>query len=103
MGTFLAQHGERGRVRLSPKGRKIRGIDVLTGREQDVVVLLYEGLTYEDVGLALGITTGTVRTHVENAYRKLNVVSARQLHLVPGIRRTAEARHPMNCGGETAS
>jgi len=49
---------------------------VLTPRETDVLVLLAEGCTYEQVGVRLGISLNTVTSHIKNAYRKLEVHSA---------------------------
>lgn len=45
----------------------------LTGREQAVLCLLSQGLTAVAIGHQLGIATGTVRKHLENLYRKLDV------------------------------
>lgn len=49
---------------------------MLTARETDVLGLLAEGCTYEQVGVRLGISLHTVTSHIKNAYRKLEVHSA---------------------------
>ena len=48
----------------------------LTGREAEVLRLIARGRTYEKVGVELGMSLHTVRTHVKNCYRKLEVHSA---------------------------
>lgn len=45
----------------------------LTGRELELLEQLRSGLTYEEIGSNLHISFGTVRKHIENIYRKLQV------------------------------
>jgi len=45
----------------------------LTNRELEVLEQLRSGLTYEEVASNLHISYGTVRKHIENIYRKLEV------------------------------
>lgn len=45
----------------------------LTHREQDVLQCLVRGMPYKTVGTTLGISLDTVRSHVRNVYRKLQV------------------------------
>lgn len=45
----------------------------LTKREIDVVSLLLEGKTRTEIGKTLGINIGTVNTHLESIYSKLDV------------------------------
>jgi DNA-binding NarL/FixJ family response regulator len=45
----------------------------LTLRERELVVLLREGLTNQEIAERLVISTGTVRTHLENIFDKLGV------------------------------
>jgi DNA-binding NarL/FixJ family response regulator len=45
----------------------------LTLREQEILMRLAEGLLYKEIGDSLGITIGTVRTHVMHIYEKLHV------------------------------
>ncbi|UNO41583.1 response regulator transcription factor [Streptomyces sp. MST-110588] len=45
----------------------------LTARESEVARLVAEGLTNSDIGAELFISLGTVKTHLANLQRKLNV------------------------------
>lgn len=45
----------------------------LTSRERELVVLLRDGLTNQEIAERLVISTGTVRTHLENVFEKLGV------------------------------
>ncbi len=45
----------------------------LTAREQEIIEHLAKGLSYEQIADNLYITYGTVRKHVENVYKKLQV------------------------------
>jgi len=45
----------------------------LTPRESEILQLLVDGLTYQQIADQLFISYGTVRKHVENIYRKLEV------------------------------
>ncbi|MYN06140.1 helix-turn-helix transcriptional regulator [Pseudoduganella aquatica] len=47
--------------------------DPLTGRELEILRGLKEGKINAEIGLALGISAHTVKKHVYNIYRKLNV------------------------------
>lgn len=49
--------------------------DELTAREREVIELIARGSSYDEVGLALDISTNTVRSHVRKAYEKLRVSS----------------------------
>jgi DNA-binding CsgD family transcriptional regulator len=57
----------------------------LTAAENDVVRALLEGETATDIAARLTISLGTVRTHIRNAYAKLDVNSREHLfrRLVP--------------------
>ena len=45
----------------------------LTEREQAVLSLLADGLLYEEIGEALGISVGTIKQHIHRMYEKLHV------------------------------
>ena len=45
----------------------------LTRREREVLELVAEGKTNKEIGGQLWISTGTVRRHLENTFRKLDV------------------------------
>ncbi|HEX6334003.1 MAG TPA: LuxR C-terminal-related transcriptional regulator [Flavisolibacter sp.] len=46
---------------------------VLTKREHEILSLSARGLTAREVADELGISSQTVRKHLQNAYSKLNV------------------------------
>ena len=48
---------------------------LLTARERDVLGMLAKGLLYAEVAEVLGISSGTVCTHIKHIYRKLAVHS----------------------------
>lgn len=45
----------------------------LTKREIDILEQVSKGLANREIGINLSISTGTVRKHIENCYRKLQV------------------------------
>lgn len=45
----------------------------LTKREKEILQLLANGLSYEQIAINLFVSKGTVRKHIENLYRKLQV------------------------------
>ena len=47
----------------------------LSPREQEIFILLAEGLLYKSIAERLHISIETVRTHVRNIYKKLGVNS----------------------------
>jgi DNA-binding NarL/FixJ family response regulator len=50
-------------------------VEKLTPREQEILALLAKGSLYKEIGDVLGISIGTVRTHVKHIYEKLHVQS----------------------------
>ncbi len=61
-----------------PQGATVEAADGalrLTERERDVLRGLVQGLAYKQVADTLGLSIDTVRTHVRNIYRKLQVHS----------------------------
>lgn len=50
----------------------------LSDRERDVLRALVQGLTYQQAADELGLSIGTIRTHVRSVYRKLQVNSVAQ-------------------------
>jgi len=65
-------------------GSRLRGSDLLTPREADVLELLQEGATNAQIAQALSIGLETVRTHARNIYRKLGISSRRDLARLAG-------------------
>jgi DNA-binding NarL/FixJ family response regulator len=51
------------------------GLSQLTEREHVVLQKLSEGLSYEEIGVALAISINTVRKHIRGIYEKLQVNS----------------------------
>lgn len=58
-------------ARQAREGAEVVG--ALTARERQVLELLSEGLTTQQIGRRLGISPRTVETHVSKLYRKLDV------------------------------
>jgi len=61
--------------------------DQLTARQQQIADLVVQGLTNPEIALRLGISTGTVRSHVAQMLTRLGLTSRTQL-----AARTARAR-----------
>jgi two-component system, NarL family, nitrate/nitrite response regulator NarL len=59
---------------------------MLTPREREVLALLADGLGNKQIAARLGITTNTVKTHVELLFEKLGV-SSRAEAVATGVRR----------------
>jgi DNA-binding NarL/FixJ family response regulator len=47
--------------------------NALTAREREIVSLVAEGLSNKEIARHLGVTDGTVKIHLHNIYRKLDV------------------------------
>jgi DNA-binding CsgD family transcriptional regulator len=60
-------------------------VKALSERESEVLKWMAEGKTNREIGVILGIATGTVRKHADNIFEKLGVGSrlAASLHLKP--------------------
>ena len=48
-------------------------LSILSDREKEVLELLADGLLYKEIGEQLFISIGTVRQHIHNIYKKLQV------------------------------
>lgn len=51
-----------------------RGLDALSPRQRDVILLQWRGRTYEEIGAVLGISPKTVSVHVSRALEALRGV-----------------------------
>jgi DNA-binding NarL/FixJ family response regulator len=49
--------------------------ELLTAKEQQVIAAMVDGLSYKMIAARLGVTLETVRQHIKNIYRKLQVNS----------------------------
>jgi DNA-binding CsgD family transcriptional regulator len=48
-------------------------VESLTIREQEIVLMLLDGLSNKGIGRRLDLSEGTVKVHLHNIYRKLKV------------------------------
>ena len=65
-------------------GLGVKGSELLTPREADVLELLQGGATNAQIAQTLAIGLETVRTHARNIYRKLGISSRRELARIVG-------------------
>lgn len=50
-----------------------------TSREQDILLLLWEGHSNKEIAVHLSISVNTVKFHLQNLYRKLDVGNRTQV------------------------
>jgi DNA-binding NarL/FixJ family response regulator len=70
--------------RMSPQQqttvlRHVKTLDPLTGREEEVLVLILSGKSNREIAQALFISESTVKTHVGNIFSKYDVGSRAEL------------------------
>ena len=75
----LARRKKGGRKSAHPAADRVWRSLNLTQREASIVELVLQGHSSESIGLRLGISTGTVKVHRRNVYRKLGISSQTQL------------------------
>ena len=63
---------------LTAFGRRAATLDDLSRREVDVIRLITQGLSNEEIGLELFITNNTVKSFIRTAYRKIGVTRRAQ-------------------------
>jgi DNA-binding CsgD family transcriptional regulator len=77
-GANLGKRGSKGEIEEQAGDAVWRELN-LTNRETAIVDLVLRGHSSESIGLKLNISTGTVKVHRRNVYRKLNISSQTQL------------------------
>ncbi len=75
----LAKSTRGGRKSAHPAADRVWRNLNLTEREASIIELVLQGHSSESIGLRLGISTGTVKVHRRNVYRKLGISSQTQL------------------------
>ena len=81
---YWVAHGAAG-MQASPPDSRVDdaftdfGKEVLTDREREVTRLILRGHSSKSICFNLGISLGTVKTHRQNAYAKLNISSQSEL------------------------
>lgn len=66
---------------MQDRERKKAHKNILTNREYEVIILLSEGLFNKEIGARLGISEKTVKNHVSNIFKKINVSDRTQAAL----------------------
>jgi DNA-binding NarL/FixJ family response regulator len=93
--NFAADDGTAGgRPKPAPEESAVNG-SPLTARQADVLELIAEGKSNQEVGAELGLTAGTVKMHLSRIYKVLNAKS-RTDALAKYNRLRSAARRPAN-------
>jgi DNA-binding NarL/FixJ family response regulator len=71
--TFVDARSTGWLIDLAMHGRRSRPLDGLTLRQSQVVELVRGGLTNREIARLLGVSPGTVKTHLHEAMRRLGV------------------------------
>jgi DNA-binding NarL/FixJ family response regulator len=66
-------------ARRARPGRSMRELDLLTGREKEIVALVAEGLSNDEIARRLVVSPATAKTHVSRAMVKLAARDRAQL------------------------
>ncbi len=73
--SYIGLDGEPSFINVKVDKQLVKFEGGLTNRERDVMRLLAKGNSYKEIASSLFISTETVRRHIANIYRKLNVKS----------------------------
>jgi DNA-binding NarL/FixJ family response regulator len=77
---LLTQVVETLRQRMNEREGSLPGMwETLTDREKEVISWASQGMTNQEIAIQLAISAKTVKTHLQNVFRKLNV--RRRVHL----------------------
>jgi two-component system nitrate/nitrite response regulator NarL len=68
--------------------------NALTSREREIVALVAEGQSNKEIARQLGLTDGTVKIHLHNIYRKLEVTNRTSLTALALSYRSRPSSHP---------
>ena len=71
---------------VSAKLAQSLAVEALTARQEDVLALLTNGLCNKHIALRLGISVGTVKTHLRSAFERLQVRSRTEAIAAAGRR-----------------
>ncbi|WP_328852311.1 response regulator transcription factor [Micromonospora globbae] len=77
--ALLAPEVTRRLIAAYARGPEVPGLHTLTTREREVVALVAEGLTNGEIGVRLGMSTATAKTHANRAMTKLGARDRAQL------------------------
>lgn len=70
---LLAAMRPPGTTDTPPSRSEVTGVGSLTARERDVVVHMADGLSNREIAAALFVSESTAKTHINNAFAKLDV------------------------------
>ncbi|TAH20262.1 MAG: DNA-binding response regulator [Cytophagales bacterium] len=59
--------------------KKEKAIDLLTKREQEILLYLVDGFTYQSIADTIGISLHTLKRHISNIYDKMEVSNRMQV------------------------
>lgn len=82
----ICLHASVALTRLTPEARTNPLTDALSPRQQQLVQLVANGLTNEQIGRACGITTHAVKKALERLFARMNVSSRAELIATLGVR-----------------
>jgi DNA-binding CsgD family transcriptional regulator len=68
-----------------------KGIPLLTGREEQIVNMVIEGLPNHEIAVKLGVSIHTVKNHLFRVYEKLGVSNRVELVLYAQSSRESKA------------
>ena len=91
---FTPEVAQAALARLVHGAGKEGGLDQLTGREREVLVLIAEGQSNKEIASDLGIGVRTIETHRERIMRRL------EIHSVAGLTKYAIANGLVSLEGE---